>query len=111
MPGRAMHTILRSTWAPPLTRCGRTWSAVQFGPNPIGSERWQEMHAVRQSCHSWRNRGNRKFPAMLLFLVGLLVLAGVAIAAALRAFRTDGYGRRSSPPRSHAEEYPQWSMR
>jgi hypothetical protein len=69
------------------------------------------MHAARQSCHSWRKDGNRKFPAMVLFLVGLLVLAGVAIAAALRAFRTDGYGRWSSPPRSHAEEYSQWSIR
>jgi hypothetical protein len=69
------------------------------------------MHAVRQSCHSWPDFGNRRFSAMLLFLVCLLVLASVALAATLRAFRTDGCGRWSSPPRSHPDEFPQWSKR
>jgi len=48
---------------------------------------------------------------MLLFLSLLLLLGAAAIVDTVRAFRTDGYGRWSSPPRSHAEEFPQWARR
>ena len=48
---------------------------------------------------------------MLIFLSLLLLLAAAAIAETVRALRSDGYGRWSSPPRSHVEEFPQWSTR
>jgi hypothetical protein len=48
---------------------------------------------------------------MLIFFTVLLFLAAAAIADAVRAFRTDGYGRWSEPPRSHVDEYRQWSLR
>jgi hypothetical protein len=48
---------------------------------------------------------------MVFFFAVLLVLAVAAVAEAIRAVRTDGYGRWSSPPRSHVEEHPQWTLR
>jgi hypothetical protein len=68
------------------------------------------MHGVRQSCHSWRESGNRIFPAMIL-LIGLLILAAAAIAASVVALRTDGYGRLVAPPRSHPWEEAPRSIR
>ncbi|WP_210506474.1 hypothetical protein [Naasia sp. SYSU D00057] len=48
---------------------------------------------------------------MLLFFSLLLLLSAAAILDTVGALRTDGYGPRSAPPGSHAEEYPQWSTR
>jgi hypothetical protein len=75
---------------------------------------WQELHAVRQSCHSWRNPGNRSFSAMLLyvFFLPVLLLAAVGIVAAIHAVRSDGYGGHwATPPRSHAYELPRGALR
>jgi hypothetical protein len=38
------------------------------------------------------------------FFLPVLLLAATGAVAAVHAFRSDGYGRRGSPPRSHAEE-------
>jgi hypothetical protein len=41
---------------------------------------------------------------LLLFFLPVLALAAAGIAGAIVALRSDGYGGRMSPPRSHAYE-------
>ena len=62
---------------------------------------WQKINAAWQSCHSWQDVWHSMITAMT-FLMILLALAIVAIAATLRDVLTDR--GRPHAPTSHFED-------